>query len=667
MSTGCLFQQHQDGFTLQNAHLCIAYQFDLATYELSFPDSGKPATKNCGLEFRHQGVMYTHEDLCAFPAHTTCEEQQDETVVTVERRFGALCVRQIFRLRASERYLLVQLELEGRDIISSNYLCPLYVQGQTFPLPQAKTPRLLYVPYDNDKWIRYKAQEMQTCGTSYEFTVVYDDDSRNGYVIGSVTHDLWKTGITTHGGYGELSMLRIFGGVADANTRDPYQPHGKVRGKVIASPVMLVGYYSDFRDGMQEYGQVCSTYMPAPEWHDGVIFGWNSWACLTTSISYDAFAKVSETFDQWKNTGDVGFESRGTVYVNFDSFWDRLTPEELQASVDLCHARGQKAGIYYTPFTCWHNRFDLPVEGTDGRYTYRDIILRDENDNPIPPIAGGYPIDPTHPGNIMRVDATIKRFVEMGFDYLKVDFMSHGACEGVHYQHEITTGVAAYHYGLKALCRHLRPEVLGRPFFLDFSIAPLFPHGYANARRISCDAFGQIYDTEYMLNSLTYSFWQNGTIYNFTDPDHTCLYSSVGRPISGEEEARSRLLASCIGGTVLLLSDDYRNAEATARTRALLTPEYLDIARKGEPFRPLECHDGERASRFFVRQDGDRTYLAVFNYSAEPALLTLPLARLNTLPEDAVFISGDESLRVQGPVLEIPLPGCGCILLQHDR
>lgn len=414
---------------------------------------------------------------------------------------------------------------------------------------------------------------------------------------------------------------------------------------------------------MREYGQVCAAYQPAPEWNEGVIFGWNSWACLTTHICYDSFAKVSETFSEWK---DPAYENNGAVYVNFDSFWDRLTPEELQASVDLCHARGQKAGIYYTPFTCWHNRFDQVVEGTDGRYTYRDIILRDEDDNPIPPIAGGYPIDPTHPGNIMRVDATIKRFLDMGFDYLKVDFMSHGACEGVHYQHEITTGVAAYHYGLKAMCRQFQPEVLGRPFFLDFSIAPLFPHGYANARRISCDAFGQIYDTEYMLNSLTYSFWQNGTIYNYADPDHTCLYKSAGRPISSENEARSRLLASCIGGTVLLLSDDYRVPEATERTRKLLTREYLDVARKGEAFLPVECHDGEKASRFYYRKDGSRTYLAVFNFSQEPTVLTLPVSRIGGLPEHAAFVSEDGLVRAQGPVLSIPLESCGCVLLHHD-
>lgn len=663
MATRCFYQRREEGFDLANDSVRLTYTIDRCIFQLTFPGSDKPATKDCGMEFRLYGRMYTHEDLCTAAATIHEAETDGQTVVTVARTFGTVTVRQIFLLRVGAPYVLMKLELEGQDIISSNYLCPLYIQGTVFPLPHAVTPRLLYVPYDNDKWGRYKAQELQTCGTSYEFTVIYDDHSCNGYVVGSVTHDQWKTGITTHGGYGELSTLRIFGGAADANTRDPYQPHGKVRGKVISSPVVMAGYYADFREGMRAYGQVCASYCPAPQWQEGVIFGWNSWACLTTHICFDAFAQVSKTFASWQS---LGYENHGTVYVNFDSFWDRLTPEELRASVELCHAHGQKAGIYYTPFTCWHKRFDQVVEGTNGQYTYRDILLRDENDQPIPPIAGGYPIDPTHPGNIMRVDAAIRRFIDLGFDYLKVDFMSHGACEGVHYRHEITTGIAAYHYGLQAMCRQIQPEVLGRPFFLDFSIAPLFPHGYANARRISCDSFGQIYDTEYMLNALTYSFWQNGTIYNYTDPDHTCLYQSVGRPVSTVNEARSRLLASCIAGTVLLLSDDYRTKPAAERTQALLTPEFLEIAREGKAFLPVECHDGEKASRFFYRQDAGRIYLAAFNFHPESATLTLPVARIGTLPEHALFTNADGSMHVQGPVLEIALAGCDCVLLHCD-
>ena len=664
MDAQVLYRESGEGFTLENARVSVRCRADRALCEIEFRDSRRPAVKECGFEFRRRDKLYAGEALSAAPRRYWCERDGEETSAVLEIRLAVMAVRWRFTLSGGGEALLVRLSLEGDDIISSNYMCPLKVEGRAFPLPGAKLPRLLYVPYDNDKWIRYRAQEFQTCGTSYEFTAVYDDDTRNGYVAGSVTHDRWKTGITTHGGYGELSMFRIYGGAADANTRDPTHPHGAVRGKRVESPVVMLGYYDDFRQGLEAYGRMNARFAPAPKWDGGVIFGWNSWACLTTSVCFDAYVKVSETFDRWK---DMGFSNQGTAYVNFDSFWDRLSKEEMKKAVETVHKRGQKAGIYYTPFTCWTHDPDRVVEDTDGRWTWRDLILRDETDDPIPPIAGGYPVDPTHPGNVTRVERRIRSFIEMGFDYLKVDFMSHGACEGVHYLRDVTTGVEAYNYGLKAMCAPLSPEALGRPFFVDFSIAPLFPHGYANARRVSCDSFGQIYDTEYVLNSVTYSFWQNGTIYNYADPDHTCLYRSVGRPVSDPEEARSRLLASVIAGTVLLLSDDYRIPEAVERTERLLTREYLDVARAGRAFLPTECSRGDRASRFYYRDDGERVYLAAFNFEDERALLRLELARIPGVDEGAVFVSDADALRCGGPVLSVPLPPRGCALLHWDR
>lgn len=659
-----VFTNESERYVLKNDEVEIILTADPPQCEILFPHSGMPSTRFCSFEFRYREQMIEGSMLAGCPRSVLSRREQDRTEAELQIQMGVVKVRWVLSLPDEGSMLFIRLYLEGNDIISSNYLCPVYVQGRAFPLPGAERPRLLYVPYDNDKWIRYQAQELQTCGTSYEVTSVYDDASRQGYIIGSVTHDQWKTGIITHGGYGELSMLRAYGGAADANTRDPWQRHGAVRGKTIASPVIMIACADDFRRGLISYGEVNARLAPPPPWKDGVIFGWNSWACLTTSIDLPAYLKVSETFEKWKENG---FENRGQVYVNFDSFWDRLTQKELEEAVRTVHARGQKAGIYYTPFTCWTRELDRVVEDTDGQYTWRDLILRDEHDNPIPPIAGGYPVDPTHPGNVMRVNRRIRWFLDMGFDYLKVDFMSHGACEGVHYLRSCTTGVEAYHYGLKKMWEPLQELGSGKSFFVDFSIAPLFPHGYAHARRVSCDSFGQIYDTEYMLNSMTYAFWQCGTVYAYTDPDHTCLYRSVGRPVSALAEARSRLLASVISGTVLLLSDDYRNSDAVSRTEALLTREYLDVARCGRVFLPVECSQGTAASRFFCRDDGDRVYLAAFHYGEEDTVLELPLARLGKVPDNARFVSEADGMDLTGPVLRIPLGARACTLLHWDR
>ena len=291
------FRQDAEGFILENEWIELRCAPEQARCEIAFKRSGRPSTRTCSFEFRYQGKLYTGEALANCPREARCLRENGGTTAVLEIRMATLTVRWSFALRDGGEALLARLSLEGADIISSNYMCPVCVQGRTFPLPGAKLPRLLYVPYDNDKWIRYKAQEFQTCGTSYEVTAIYDDDTRNGYIVGSVTHDQWKTGIVTHGGYEELSMLRAYGGVADANTRDPSHAHGAVRGKKIESPAIMLAYYDDFREGLKAYGRMNALFAPPPVWSDGVIFGWNSWACLTTSICFEAYTKVSETFD----------------------------------------------------------------------------------------------------------------------------------------------------------------------------------------------------------------------------------------------------------------------------------------------------------------------------------------------------------------------------------
>src|SRR5699024_2085658 len=141
---------------------------------------------------------------------------------------------------------------------------------------------------------------------------------------------------------------------------------------------------------------------------------------------------------------------------------------------------------------------------------------------------------------------------------VKLDFMAHGAMEGDHYRKEIHTGKQAYNYGMQHIVSILDPEKIGRPFFINLSISPIFPYAYAHSRRVSCDVFGSLGSTEYLLNSLTYGWWINDGIYPFNDPDHTVLYKSFNEDSITENEALSRLNASVIAGTVFLGGDDYR-------------------------------------------------------------------------------------------------------------
>ena len=62
---------------------------------------------------------------------------------------------------------------------------------------QAGDNRALFVPFDNDKWIRYQSHPLGfDTLVSYEVTAIFNNESRNGLVIGSVEHDNWKTAIS---------------------------------------------------------------------------------------------------------------------------------------------------------------------------------------------------------------------------------------------------------------------------------------------------------------------------------------------------------------------------------------------------------------------------------------------------------------------------------------
>lgn len=668
-------EQNEKSIAVTGQSVAFTYDAEACTWGVSFPGSPYPATKNIGAEVLLRGKKLSERDFARAPAACSVEETSDcfggGLKVTALRPWGDVDIAQCFRLVPDMPWMLAWIELRAVDIVQSARMAPVATRSSMmdraavpFSLGDAKRPRLLFVPYDNDKWIRFEAQKIHGAGSSYEVTAVYDDDTRNGYVIGSVTHDHWKTGIATHGGHGKLEFLNVVGGVADFVTRDEAMPHGPVRGKTVSSPVAYIGYHPDFRDGLTEFARVNTLYAPALPWTEGVPFGWNSFAALGGALTLKAHETAGETLAALKENG---FHNGGVSYVNYDAMWQRLTPQELKQSVDDAHARGQRAGVYFAPFACWpFMGLDKVADFSDGRYTYRDMAARDEGGNILPPCDGGIPLDATHPGVLLRIENMMKFTIDNGFDYIKTDFMAHGAMECVHYDSTVTTGIEAYNLAMRHMLSFIAPEKAGRTIFLDFSIAPIFPYQYCHARRVSCDAFGLIDDTEYMLNSVTYGFWQSGTIYAFNDPDHTVLYKSFNKPeISTPAEARSRLNASVIGGTVMLLSDDFENPDAVARVKEVVRPELMDIARVGRTFLPVETATGDSASRLFTRADEGRNLLAVFNFTDEPCEIAVDAARLALPASDKPFtnVAGGEAFH--GERFLIPLAARDSMILEQ--
>ena len=245
---------------------------------------------------------------------------------------------------------------------------------------------------------------------------------------------------------------------------------------------------------------------------------------------------------------------------------------------------------------------------------------KDENGTILPAVDGGVSVDPTHPGTIMYLEDQLNRFIDLGFAYVKMDFMSHGAREGVFYNPDITTGTQAYNYGMQKIHEILGDKLENQEFFISFSIAPMFPSQYAHSRRISCDVFGTIDQTEYMLNSLTYGWWMNGTIYPFNDPDHIVVYNSFNhKQAILYNEGLSRYISAAIAGTMLIDSDDFRIKEARKRATEILTCEEINaVAKRNVAFRPVEGNTKDAACDTFVsyEESEDALYLAVFNFDS---------------------------------------------------
>lgn len=145
---------------------------------------------------------------------------------------------------------------------------------------------------------------------------------------------------------------------------------------------------------------------------------------------------------------------------------------DLEGLLDDVRATGRRVGLWLAPFVVG-SRSTLATEhpewvvGPAGRNWGDDLVG----------------LDLTHPGVLDLLAATFSRLVDLGADYLKLDFLYGGAVPGR--RREDLTGVEAYHSGLS-----LVREVVGPDVYLVGCGAPLLPSvGLVDAMRISPDTF----------------------------------------------------------------------------------------------------------------------------------------------------------------------------------
>lgn len=553
---------------------------------------------------------------------------------------------------------------ESGCAVESRRLVPLVIQApekEQQGVWKSIWSKMLLVPYDNTMWLRYEAAPLRAGRKSYDLTVMFREDTREGLLIGALDFDIWKNAVVCSAT--DAKTFDAVCGVADEGSHD-HAPHGSLVGESVKSSRFCVLYGEDYRTLLETYGDRIRAEQKPLRWEEGVPFGFNSWAGLAFRLNPDNYQKTGEFLRN--ELRPAGYENHGINYCNLDAGWNGFGEETLAALVKQLHANGQKAGIYDAPFAFFGHDINQEIKGAPG-HTFAEILLRDERGEFLPRVDGAIPFDVTHPVWKQQMEWKLNNFLKWDFDYVKLDFMTHGGMEGCHYDPAVRTGRQAIKAGYEWIRDILVPKKGGKPFFISLSIAPLFPCGYGHARRFSCDAFGTKEDVEYVLNAQTYAWWESGRLYQYNDPDHICLLKSFGmEKDSSEGEARARYTASAIAGTVMMLSDDYEREEA--RRRALQfagNKEINALAAAGISFTPVESNNASASGAYVAEVEG-KQYVALFHWFDEEALVQLDCRRAGILPgREYEELWSHRVMRDENGVIRWEAKGCDAILLKE--
>lgn len=642
-----------ENFSIAEGKWSVIYNDSVKRLTIGY--DGKPLFNNAyaSVQYNKKGSSSTgviRSGTTLVPTITSYEVNDDLGVgKCYQFAYGknGVTMKHLLTFYAGKPYMIASVTLEGdEDVeVESRQMIAMATDTESQPF-LGQGNRVLWVPFDNDGHIRYKNLTLtdNTENTSHEVTAVFDGTSRYGLVVGSIDHDTWKSGIKVRGkdGY-KLTRLQCLSGFTSSDTRDG-RSHGKISGKKISSARYFIGMFDDWREGLNTFAATNALVAPPAEWTKGNPIGWSSWGVMQTVVNYKG---VEETARFIKDSlYKYGFhDNYKKTVISLDAFAeDNITQSQFQNLGKKVFASGtyienggkkfgtnQTLGLYYGPFVVWEWILDDKVKGTGENgipeYTWRDVALKVNSNIYKVASNGGYAGDPTHPAVKANIEYTLKLWNSWGVKYVKVDFLNNGIIEGDKwYNPEIKTGVQAYNYGMKIL---LETAKLYDMYIVE-SISPIFPYQYAHGRRVSCDRFSEIAESEYVLNAVSYGWWTD-KLYAVNDPDHLvmCKQSNGARETMGENRARATtgmVTGAFIFGDNFSLSglkDGAKPgyaAESRKRAKAIMGNADINeyVRNNTGSFMPLYGHlpsEDQQAESFFVKDTKDYFYLAVFNYS----------------------------------------------------
>lgn len=675
-------------------------------WNIQFDDASKTASYSCNGKVLLKGVYVsaTLPDGTILESNTYPEVNLTKTPVTdafgsgtrYTYVFSGLAgknnLEQSFYIYPDLPYMLAEATMVSPSgTTSAIEVCPIVTKTST-TLPLATSGNRIYdMPFANDNWATFSTTPWSVSQplTSCEATAMFNVGSRNGLVIGSVDHSTWKSAVVvTPNGSNRVRNLKAQAGYISKRTWDVIDNkassthHGEVKGERVSSPKFMVGWFDDWRTGLETYGEANTVLCPKYEWtEDESLFGWQSWGGMEWGLNYNSAMSLLDFFE--KELLPVGFHNKkGRCHIVLDSGWNALDDNQLRKFANKCKELGLVAGIYDTPFSYWGGEDDCKNNNYwgDADCNLGEVVLKTGGRYRQ---INGMSLDPTHPKIKEFIRQKYQKFRNLGFGFLKIDFMNNGSQEAdSFYDPNITTGMQAYNYGMDYI-----KEFAG-DMMLDFSIAPIFP-AKAHVRRIGCDAWGDLPQSMYTLNCINGSWWLD-RVYAFNDPDHMCL-SKVpfsGKGSNDEQEARIRYCCglmtgmTLLGGTYAYEGDVVNNyghvvgsdAERARAVKFASNKGLTKLGQEGRSFRPVEgtfnfkntlySKDDLSCDNEFILDAPDAFYYVVFNYGTDGSVdlnKDVDFARLGIDPADFVNVtelwtgstSTPASLKVNVPVKDV--------------
>lgn len=536
--------------------------------------------------------------------------------------------------------------METRNI-SPLTILPAYQGRVTMPGPDAV---FTDYPFDNDNWVdviarRWPDNGKSVSGISYELASAYNEQTKNGFVTGSVVHDFWKTGVLygtgTHAG--SIDSLVVYGGVATKDNpslpdsyggRDgthDYVPHGTQTGASVYAPLVYLSASADVRKDLLSFGGIIKKINGMSAWKHAAPFYWNSFG-VEGVLGYEKVmmpgdvAKISDFISSLPN-----FNRTTQPVLSIDSYDQGVyTTDVLKSIGRYGKKKNQKIGFYFIPFSLWTWKNSInDAKLTNTNHPLRDVILLDEKNQYVPYKDGdwgAFPIDPTHPYTRDFIIEQLKKAKAINAAFIKIDFLSAGALESTRrFNPEIRTGIQAYNYGMKLL-RQLTDSILGPDVFITQAISPLFPNQYAHTRFLSTDVYSHLRNdipgfphygsTCASMISATNFWWTQGNLWPYTNMDVSVMKRFQKNKELSEQDVKVRILSMMVMGSILGDGSDFRDKLAADRGRLFLDNKAVcEFFSHPKAFTPLRFPVGNgQDQQLSYYLPGDTLMVAAFNF-----------------------------------------------------